>query len=197
MKSNTLLYAERELNVLSKTVKEPIIAPFYNEILALCDKFGKSGQSGGSAPSVANALAQTIKKLCLQEPILEITGIADEWVDVAQITELVGNYEDVFQNNREGCVFKQGMEGKPYYLDAISWKLPNGICLYGSAKIPETGEIISSRQYIKKFPFKPKTFYISVAEKEIVAGEIELHILNPAQLKSVFKYYEKYSNDIR
>ena len=45
MKSYTATHAERELEILLKTVKDPIIAPFKEELIALCDRFGKSGQS--------------------------------------------------------------------------------------------------------------------------------------------------------
>jgi hypothetical protein len=77
-KSNALKFAEIELDILSKTVEDPIVRDFIPEILALVDRFGKSGQSGGSAPTVATVIANTFKKLCLFEPITPITGIDDE-----------------------------------------------------------------------------------------------------------------------
>lgn len=191
-KSNTLLYAERELNILAKTVKDPIIAPFYSEILALCEKFGRSGQSGGSAPFVANAIAEAIKKLCLQKPICEITGVDDEWIDVADYTDLAGEKGFVFQNIRCGSIFKRGKEGRPYYLDAIVWKTPDGITYNGTARLG--CEIFTSRQHIKKFPFTPKTFYVDVemVEKEIAPTDWEFLIKNHKQLTAAFKYYDKF-----
>ena len=63
--SNTKNKAKREFEILKKTVKDAIIAPFEKEILALVDKFDNSGQSGGSAPYAANAISQAVKKLCL------------------------------------------------------------------------------------------------------------------------------------
>jgi hypothetical protein len=81
--TNTQRYAQRELDILVKSASvddRPIIEEFIPEILALCEKFGKSGQSGGSAPYTATALSHAIKKLCLQESICPITGIEDEWI---------------------------------------------------------------------------------------------------------------------
>lgn len=51
-----------------------IVTPFAKEILALCEAFGKSGQSGGSVPYTASAISQAVKKLLLREPICDVTG---------------------------------------------------------------------------------------------------------------------------
>ena len=42
--TNTQAHAKKELEILKKTVKDPIITPFTKEILALCEAVGKSGQ---------------------------------------------------------------------------------------------------------------------------------------------------------
>jgi hypothetical protein len=198
METNTARYAERELSILCKTVESPIIKDFIPEILALCEKFGKSGQSGGSAPFTATALSQSIKKLCLQEPICDITGIDDEWV---QVREVSGDDEMMYQNNRCSALFKS-KSGKCWYVDAITWKTQNGGCWGGRAILPQqideygklsrTNEVISSRQFVNKFPFKPKTFYIDVIEKEIAKDDWEFYIKDERQLEKVFKYYDKY-----
>ncbi len=53
--TNTYLHAKREFEVLNKTWtkdknpdERPIILDFEDEILALAEKFGLSGQSGGA-----------------------------------------------------------------------------------------------------------------------------------------------------
>jgi hypothetical protein len=51
--TNTQSHAKRELEILFKTTPDAIIREFETEILALCEKFGQSGQSGGSAPFTA------------------------------------------------------------------------------------------------------------------------------------------------
>jgi hypothetical protein len=85
MESNTGTLAKKELDLLIAHADKddrPIVEPFIPEILALVEKFGLSGQSGGSAPFTASALAGTVKALCLQQPLLPLFGDQDEWVDV-------------------------------------------------------------------------------------------------------------------
>ncbi len=192
--TNTQRFAERELTILSKSATDPnnrpIIEPFRNEILALCEAFGNSGQSGGSAPYTATALSQAIKKLCLKEPICPITGIDEEWTYIREMSE---DDEMMYQNNRCSALFK-GKSGKCWYLDAIVWKNENGMTYSGSAFLPigTAFQKILSRQYVKSFPFTPKTFYIDITEKEVAPGDWEFYVKSPAQLKKVFKYYDKY-----
>lgn len=168
MKSNTALYAQRELEILSKAATDPgnrpIIEPFIPEILALCEKFGLNGESGGSAPYTASAISQAIKKLCLQEPICPVTGIDEEWMDISE--SMGGNVS--YQNTRCSCLFKDKKEGQPYYLDAIVWK-GDTVGESGNSWDTFTGNVegILSRQYVKSFPFTPKTFYIDVTREQL------------------------------
>ena len=192
METRTASFAQRELEILSASSPDknnrPIIEPFKDEILALCEKFGKSGPSGGSAPYTATAISQAVKKLLLQEPICPITGIDEEWVDVTEMND----GETLFQNKRCSTLFKLG-NGKVYYLDAIAWKGENG-CWSGSAKLSNKGEFITyyARQYVKSFPFTPKTFYIDVTEVEEPKDDWTFYIKNEKQLARVFKYYDRY-----
>ncbi|MEE9573012.1 MAG: hypothetical protein V3W20_08195 [Candidatus Neomarinimicrobiota bacterium] len=192
-KTNTANHAKNEFIILNATVKDAIISPFEKEILALCEKFGKSGQSGGSAPYTAQAISQADKKLCLQEPVCDITGIDEEW------NEVDGNH---FQNNRLSSVFKESRAGKPYYLYAIVFKGKSKVGFTGTTKLVN-GETLRSSQFIK-LPFKPKTFYVDVIEtewsKDPKTGElIEQEgggwwtsiIKDEKQLKEVFEYYIK------
>lgn len=199
--TNTQEFAIQELNILAATVPDAILTPFRNEILALCEAFGKSGQSGGSAPMTATVISKAIKSLLLQEPICEITGHESEW------TKLDYDDEIKFQNMRCSALFKQN-DGKAYYLDAIVWKgVEDYDTFTGSAYIDNKDfELIRSRQFVR-FPFKPKTFYIDVVRVPILKEEaekrnmyfIEGHnecyytvLKDPKQLESVFKYYDKY-----
>ncbi len=224
METNTAKFAQSELEILSASCPDknnrPIIEPFKDEILALCEKFGKSGQSGGSAPYTATALSQAIKTLCLQEPICPVTGIENEWMNVADYGDGKKEKECVWQNTRCSALFKRKDE-KCYYLDAIIWKEEHGGCYSGRALMPN-GEVVLSRQFVKSFPFKPKTFYIDVV-KEILPNDwteepfIEWDYYNtkeyeetgkknwitekyrniiksPSQLAKAFKYYDKYQN---
>jgi len=191
---NTLTHAQRELDILVKSCtnpeNRPIIEEFIPEILALVEKFGNSGQSGGSAPYVATAISQAVKHLCLQEPICDIMGIDEEWNECS---------DGVYQNNRLSSVFKEGKDGKPYYLNAVVFKGQNGGCFTGEGVVLKDGGLIGSRQFIKSFPFKPKTFYIDVIETEWADknGTIKKKgggwwtsvVKDEKQLKSVWKYY--------
>jgi len=190
--TNTARYAERELSILSQSLPDPdnrpIVEPFTKEILSLCEAFGKSGQSGGSAPYTATAISRTIKKLLLQEPICPITGVDEEWTDVTELNDGT----PMFQNKRCSAVFKDGRDGRAYYLDAIVFKSgeDNAFTSNRGAFLPD-GSLVGSCNYIKSFPFTPKTFYISVVDKEVAKDNWEHYIVAPGMLKRVFKYYDR------
>lgn len=183
--NNTLSKAELELEILCQQHPNednpPIVKQFIPEILALVKKFGESGQSGGSAPYTANAIAQTVKALCLHEPICDITGVPEEWSEVEH---------GMAQNKRCYALLKHE-DGKPYYLDAIAWKTPNGSTWSGQAKLSD-GRILLNRAYIKGYPFKPKTFIIDVLEEEVAKDDWEYTVKDEAQLKEVFEYYDPF-----
>jgi len=201
--TNTQQFAKRELDILEATTPDAIITPFAKEILALCEAFGKSGQSGGSAPYTASAISQAVKKLMLQEPICDVTGHESEWVDVSEISD----GEILWQNSRCSGLFKYP-DGKLSYVDAIVWKGEEDWDTFtGRVYIDEKDfELIGSSQFAR-LPFKPKTFYIDVVRVPITKEEAEnrsLHYIedgfnkcyytilkNPTQLDKVFKYYDK------
>jgi hypothetical protein len=187
METYTGNHAARELEILSKTVKDPIIAPFKQELIALCERFGKPGQSGGSAPFTASALAHAVKTLCMQQPICDITGIDEEWSNVTEVND----GKVLYQNNRCSAVFMEE-GGRAYYIDAVVFKNQHG-CTFtsgGGVSMPD-GSRLGSGHYIKKFPFKPKTFYIDVIDVETKKDWWESSVKNVNQLKAVFKYYDR------
>lgn len=163
-RSNSYLKAEQEFKLLEEQTPDAIVLEFKKEILNLVDKFGKSGQSGGSAPYVASIIKNVVGKLLLQQPIAPLTNKDDEWVDVTEYSP----GDPMFQNKRNSAVFKNGKEAKPWYLDAIAFRSKN----------PEDGEeytftgsvytdssynnILKSNQEIKEFPFEAQTFYLDV-----------------------------------
>lgn len=204
--TNTQKFAKQELDILAATVPNAIVTPFAKEILALCEKFGKSGQSGASAPYTATAISQAVKKLLLHEPICAVTGHENEWVDV---TEMCGNIDfTLYQNTRCSPLFKEGENGKAYYLDAIVWKNEHKNSSFtGSVYMDDKNfDLIGSSHYVK-FPFTPKTFYVDVVEVPIYEEEAEQRnlvyskyddgscyytvIKYPKQLQQVFKYYDR------
>lgn len=201
--TNTQKYAFEELEILEQEVPDAIILPFKNEILALCEAFGKSGQSGGSYQYTATALSKAIKTLLIQQPICGVRNNENEWVDRSEYSP----GETWYQHKRCGSVFKNE-DNKPYYLDAIVWKGEEKWDTFtGRVYVDDKDfELIGSAQYIK-FPFKPKTFYIDVIRKPITkqeaedknlyyiedgSGECYYTILKtPKQLDKVFRYYTK------
>lgn len=196
MTTNTASFAQRELDILVKSSPDPsnrpIIEEFIPEILSLCEKFGLSGQSGGSAPYTATALSQAIKKLCLQEPICPVTGIDEEWTDVAKLGD--GDSDILYQNKRCSALFKN-KDGKCWYLDAVVWKTQTKSTWSGKAFLKDGTILLPylSRAYVKSFPFIPKTFFIDVIEEEVAKDDFEFYIKDKKQLSKVFKYYDQYS----
>ena len=194
-------HCRNEFLLLNKHVKDAIIAPFEEEITTLVEKFFNSGQSGGSAPYTAEAISQAVKKLCLQQPLSGVYNDPSEW-------SVPLDREDgrkLFQNSRLSSIFKEGEDGQPYYLDAIVFNGDKGGKFTGSVKM-SNGEYLPSRQYIKSFPFVPKTFYIDVIDyrydKNKETGELipnengdwwEHELVDENQLKEVFEYYDMFT----
>lgn len=194
--SNLLTHAERELDILTATHKDPdnrpVVEPFRKEILALVEAFGNSGQSGGSAPISARVLSHSIEKLLLFTPIAPLTGEEEEWNQVG---------DDDYQNNRCSAVFKKANVGDPYYIDAV-------IFVGEDPGDQFTGKVeeVFSRQYIKEFPFTPKKFFIDVRREPFDlerhgkdarsvtcgTGDYVYFIKDREQLKEVFEYYNQY-----
>lgn len=200
--TNTQSFAKQELDILAATNPDAIVTPFAKEILALCEAFGKSGQSGGSAPYTATALSQAIKALCLQEPICAVTGHESEWNDISQWSD-----NPIWQNKRCSGLFTES-DGRCSYVNSIVWKgVEDWDTFTGRVYVDDKDfELIGSSQYVK-FPFKPKTFYIDVIRIPITKEEAErrdMHYIEDVsnkcyytvvkdtkQLDRVFKYYDK------
>jgi len=187
------------MEILEQTTPDALIIPFKKEILALCEAFCKSGQSGGSAPYTASAISQAVKKLMLHETISPLTGEHDEWADVSYIMG-----ETKLQNIRDSRVFKNGQEGQAYFLDAIVFNGDIGGSFTSNGGVKLDGKPISSRQFIKEFPFTPKVFYVDVVEQRW-ADETETTpdengdwwtstIKDKSQLDQVFEYYDRYDS---
>ena len=146
------------MSLISHAEKELKLAGFFNRkdmyngeieasVIELLKVFEKQNLSG----AIAGTVVDLFKKLAMWEILQPLTGEDDEW-------NCRG--ESSFQNKRLYSVFKDGKDGRPYYLYAILWKYPNGACGAGRR------HGIDSTQYIKSFPFVPKTFTIDIDEHE-------------------------------
>lgn len=178
--SNLTEHAKRELESIGAFSKED---DFYGgmtgtSVMELVELFAKQGHSGMSASLVRNLF----NKLADYKPLKPITCEESEWGET--ISE-----DEYYQNKRCYSVFKEGEDGKPYYIDAICWKTQTGSTWTGSAK-DKDGNIIKSRQFIK-LPFIPKTFIIDVEEIEIGKDDFDFVIKDMKQLEEVFEYYQK------
>ncbi len=201
--------ADYELDRLLRKSEErgetPLIKEFVPEVKALVKKFAESGQSGGSAPYTTAVIVKVIEKLLKQEPLGGVENTEDEWNSLSTFGDKEG-----YQNNRLSSVFKEGKDGRPYYLDAIVFRSPdkNYTFTSGSVDLPDLagdglGGKIGSSQYIKSFPFEPKTFVIDVDEKEYRklkdgtlveedgGGWWESRVKDPKQLEEVWEYYDR------
>lgn len=193
--------AQFELDRLMKRSEgTPIIAEFVPEVMALVKKFADSGQSGASAPYTTSVIIQVLEKLLKQQPLEGITCESDEWNSLSDFGD-----RDGFQNRRLSSVFKEGIDGKPYFLDAIVFKPIGKEYTFTSngSVIDESGEEIGSAQYIKNLPFEPKTFVIDVHETEYRkekggklipeegGGWWESKIADPKQLEAVWEFYDR------
>lgn len=195
--TNTQTHAKRELEILAKTTPDAIVTPFANEILALCETFGNSGQSGGSAPYTAKVLSMAVETLCLQKAICPITGIDEEWNEVTEMND----GKPMFQNNRDSRIFKDGKNGQAYFIEAIVFEGDIGGRFTGNGSVSLNGVNIGSTHYIKEFPFEPKTFYVNVIDHRFkdkeemqpdVNGDWWTHaIKDEKQLEEVFEYYDR------
>lgn len=171
--SNLIEHAKKELELAGLYDKDSDYGGALAEsVIELIETFSKQGHSGGSAGRVVSLF----NKLANYKTITPLTGDKDEWNEVS---------DGVFQNKRNSAVFKDGLNGKAYYLNAIIWKNQKGFDWNGNA------DGITSRQHIKAFPFQPKTFVIDVLEEEVKKDDWLFHIKNKKDLKKVFEVYEE------
>jgi hypothetical protein len=159
-------------------------------VMELIEVFSKQGHSGTSAPMVASIF----QKLANYEPLIGITGKDEEWSDVRDL----GDGKPWYQNKRCSAIFKDGKDGKPYYIDAIIKRDQRGTCWSGMAwlneedyKSGDKSKMVGKKAYIKSFPFTPKTFYIDVNDVEVAKDDWESFVVDSSQLDEVWEYYDK------
>lgn len=189
-------HAEKELRAAGFYGKDSDYAGMIPEaVLELIDVFAKQGHSGASA-SIVIKLFNKLASYGILNPI--------EKNDPSEFTEGHIGSQPFYQGKRITALFKDGENGKPYYIDAIVWK---GEEDYDTFTGMVDGEV--SRQYVR-FPFTPKTFYVDVVKEytegvpvdtkafyveDHVDGEkryYQYKIKDRKQLDEVFTYYERF-----
>ena len=195
---------QRELDIMRKSADKDdplIIEPYVDDIMKVLETFSNEGHSGATAPLASAVLSQTIKAALGYQILSPLTGEDEEWHD---ITELHGS--QLWQNIRESGVFKDE-KGNCSYATSIVWCAEEPWDRF-------TGTLngYRSSNYIKEFPFMPKTFFVEVIrepydkdnpehqELDVVEtgnvvnrteGDFVYKIKDPAQLEEVFNYYNK------
>jgi hypothetical protein len=159
-------------------------------VMELIEVFDKQGHSGMSAPYVASIF----NKLANFEPLLPITGKDEEWGDFKDLE----SGKPWYQNRRCSALFKDGKDGKPYFIYAIIKRDQNGSCWSGMAwlneedyKSGDRSKMVGMKGYVKSFPFVPKTFYIDVKSVEVAKDDWESFVVDPSQLEEVWEYYDR------
>ncbi len=156
-------------------------------VMELIEAFSKQGHSGMSASMVRTIF----NKVADYKPLCPLTGEDDEWSNAI-------SGDEHFQNKRCSAVFKEGKDGKPYYLNAIVWSGEESYDTFTGGV-----EEIRSRQFLT-FPFTPKTFYVDVVREDYdpikhkgmdyIEGNHDPYvqfIKDRAQLEEVWEYYER------
>jgi hypothetical protein len=184
-------YAKKELQTAGFFDEDSDYGGLIGEaVMELIEVFDKQGHSGMSAPYVASIF----NKLANFEPLLPITGKDEEWGDVKDLE----SGKPWYQNRRCSALFKDGKDGKPYFIHAIIKRDQNGSCWSGMAwlneedyKSGDRSKMVGKKGYVKSFPFVPKTFYIDVKDVEVAKDDWESFVVDPSQLEEVWEYYDK------
>jgi len=127
-----------------------------NAVLKLITLFSRQGHSGMSASIVRDLF----NKLADFKPLSVLTFEDDEW------EECTGWCDDIehYQNKRNTAVFKNGKNGKPYYINAYYLRNQKQAVLSGSLNISNDKRI---RHCYIKDPLNMPSLYIDIIDSEV------------------------------
>lgn len=111
--SNLEKHAEAEFEVLGWPGECKMQQMVCDNLRELLKVFADQGHSGSSAPYVLGHFM----KLANFHPISPLTGADSEWHEVEG---------DMYQNKRCGEVFKDGKDGKPYWINGRIFESKDG-----------------------------------------------------------------------
>ena len=94
-------------------------------VMELVECFANQNHSGMSASLVRSLFNRVVKYM----PIEPLTFEDDEWKKISEV-------EEVYQNKRCPSVFKDGKDGKPYYLDAF-YMVENDVAFTGKLRLKD------------------------------------------------------------
>ena len=192
--SNLVKHAKRELELIGAFDEE---GDFYGgmtgkAVMELIEVFAKQGHSGMSAGIVR----QLFNKLANYEPMSPLTFEDDEWTQHNNFKDEPKGAGGCYQNRRNSAVFKEGKDGKPYYINAHVQRDQKGSCWQGTLTTPK-GTLY--RCYIKDPANMPK-ITIDIIDWEVNKDDESVKkpgsgwwihkMKHPKQLEELEKYYE-------
>ena len=172
---NLVEHAKKELEVSGLFDKDSDYGGMVGKaVLELIEVFAKQGHSGMSASMVRSIFS----KLSDYKPLIPLTLKDDEWCEVSNGT---------FQNKRNSAVFKEGKDGKAYYIDAYYKKTQNNTTWNGSLDLPDGRRV--GRCYIKNTSRMP-IICINVIETEVAKDDWEMVVVKDKQLDKLREFYD-------
>lgn len=173
--SNLLEHAKVELKLIEADSKDSMYGGMlYDSCLELIEVFSKQGHSGMSAGIVRDLF----NKLSDFKPLSKLTLKDDEWFECTDY---------MMQNKRNGAVFKDGKDGRAYYIDAFYKKTQTGSTWSGCLDLKDGRSV--RRCYIKDTANMPRVC-IDVIEREVKKDDWEMTMKDEAQLDELRKFYD-------
>ena len=112
--SNMTEFAKKEMDIIGLTEDDEMNGMMRKHILHMVKEFADEGHSGFSAPYALSIL----QKVLAYKPLSPLTGEDSEWNDMSDY----GRGDNMYQNNRYSCVFKEGKDGEAYNIDGkVFW----------------------------------------------------------------------------
>ena len=144
--SNLIEHARRELQAVGMFDHDSDYEGMLGDaVMELVSVFSKQEHSGFSASMCINLF----KTVASYEPLAPLTGSADEWVDVSEVSE-----GTLWQNKRCSHVFKRG-DGTAYDIQGKVFREPSGACYTNSDSHVDI-----------EFPYTPTSEYVDVPEAD-------------------------------
>jgi hypothetical protein len=107
-------FAKKEMDIIGLTDEDEMNGAMRKHILHMVKEFADEGHSGFSAPYALSIL----QKVLAYKPLSPLTGEDSEWNDMSDY----GRGDNMYQNNRYSCVFKEGKDGEAYDIDGkVFW----------------------------------------------------------------------------
>ena len=167
-------HAKRELEVAGLFGKDSDYEGMLGDsVMELVKVFADQGHSGCSA----GMCVALFGKVASYSPLAPLTFEESEWTNTGHN----------FQNKRKSTVFKNSIDGRPYYIDAFSKRTPSGSCWSGVLELKD-GRTVSNC-YIKD-PLDMPTVVIDVHEEEVAKDDWWMYVDDESALAELAEHYD-------